>query len=211
MAWVTAEQRKRAFGRVHMRATHRHVARTFGCSRVVVGNLLQRFRQTWRTTDRLWTGRPRVTIRQEDRYFPSLHLRNRFLTVTSSAAHALDRWLSTSTVIKRLRAAGFRAYSQFTGQMTTQHRRRQPRFATNNADVLPWQPYSPHSSPIELLWDVLDRRVRERPHPPGNRQDLIHALQVESNRLSRAIIRRLTFDDFRPEACLEAHSGHTLY
>ncbi|XP_046558839.1 sulfotransferase 6B1-like [Haliotis rubra] len=67
-------------------------------------------KQTVRTLDRPRTWRPRVTTPQEDRYLRTLHLRNRFLTVTSSEAHALGRRISTTTVTRRLRTVGIRAY-----------------------------------------------------------------------------------------------------
>ncbi|XP_071086482.1 uncharacterized protein [Haliotis cracherodii] len=42
-----------------------------------------------RTADRPKTGRPRVTTPHDDQYLPTLHLRNCFLIVTSSATNAL--------------------------------------------------------------------------------------------------------------------------
>ncbi|XP_071083893.1 uncharacterized protein [Haliotis cracherodii] len=45
----------------------------------------------------------------------------------------------------------------------------------NNVNALPSSDFSPR----EHLWDVMDRRVRQRPHPPANRQELIQALQGE--------------------------------
>ena len=43
--------------------------------------------------------------------------------------------------------------------------------ANNNIAPLAWPPYSPDLTPIEHMWDELDRRVRKRqipphPHPP---------------------------------------------
>ncbi|XP_046563761.1 uncharacterized protein LOC124272605 [Haliotis rubra] len=89
---------------LEMGATHDHVAQTLGCHRVTVSRLVQRYRQTGQTTDRPRTGRPRVTTPREDRYLRTLHLRNRFLTVTSSAALALGRRVIRHTVTRRLRA-----------------------------------------------------------------------------------------------------------
>ena len=36
----------------------------------------------------------------------------------------------------------------------------------NNVQPLEWPPYSPNMSPIEHLWDELDRRIRKRQNPP---------------------------------------------
>ncbi|XP_046555272.1 uncharacterized protein LOC124264565 [Haliotis rubra] len=125
MPRLTAQQRERALGMLEMGATHDHVAQTLGCHRVTVSRLVQRYRQTGQTTDRPRTGRPRVTTPREDRYLRTLHLRNRFLTVTSSAALALGRRVSRHTVTRRLRAFGIRAYRPFRGQRLTQaHRQR---------------------------------------------------------------------------------------
>ena len=53
-------------------------------------------------------------------------------------------------------------------------------------------------SPTEHLWDVMDRRVRQHPHPPANQQELIEALQRERLRNPCVLIRRPMF------ACIEA-------
>ena len=336
MPRLTVEQRERALGMVQMGATHAHIARTFGCSRVAVTNLMQRYRQTGRTADRPRTGRPRVTTPHDDRYLRTLHLRNRFLTVTSSATNALGHRVSRQTVAMRLRAHGIRAFRPYRGQLlTAQHRRlrlrwartvrrwqrrdwqrvvftdesrfcmfradgrqrvyrrrgertaaccvqevvpygggsvmvwggicgqertplvivhgnltaqrymdnilrpvvlpflqQQPRgviyqhdnarahtarivtnfLAANNVNVLPWPARSPDMSPIEHLWDLMDHRVRQRPHSPANRQELILALQEEWRQIPRDLIRRLTFSVRRRVfACIEAFGGHTRY
>ena len=336
MPRLTAQQRERALGMLGMGATHDHVAQTLGCHRVTVSRLVQRYRQTGQTTDRPRTGRPRVTTPREDRYLRTLHLRNRFLTVTSSAALALGRRVSRHTVTRRLRAFGIRAYRPFRGQRLTQaHRQRRlewvrrvrrwqrrqwqrvlfsdesrfllyrndgrarvyrrtgerqaaccvqevvpygmgsvmvwggicgeqktplvivngnltarryiddilrptvlpfmrnrqqgillqhdnarPHVAritqnflqANNVNVLPWPACSPDMSPIEHLWDALDRRVRRRQHPPTNRQELADTLQDEWRNIPPADVRRLTSSmRRRVYACLEARGGHTRY
>ena len=38
--------------------------------------------------------------------------------------------------------------------------------ANNNIAPLAWPPYSPDLTPIEHMWDELDRRVRKRRNPP---------------------------------------------
>ena len=39
--------------------------------------------------------------------------------------------------------------------------------ANNNIAPLAWPPYSPDLTPIEHMWDELDRRVRKRRSPPA--------------------------------------------
>ena len=44
-----------------------------------------------------------------------------------------------------------------TAQLTTQY------LQTNNVDVMEWPSKSPDLSPIEQVWDLLERRLRQRP------------------------------------------------
>ena len=82
----------------------------------------------------------------------------------------------------------------------------------NNVDVMHWPPYSPDLSPIEHLWDVLDRRVRNRPQPPTTRQALRLALIQEWNAIPQAEINRLILSmTRRVRSGLNANGGHTCY
>ena len=94
---------------VQMGATHAFIARTFGCSHVAVTNLMQHYRQTGQTSD---TPDIRHTKNKHTQsnipwapVFATLHLRNRFLTVTSSGHR-----VSQQTVARWLGAHGIRAY-----------------------------------------------------------------------------------------------------
>ena len=120
-----------------MGATQVQIARRFGCTPLTVARLIQRYRQTGRTQDRPRTGRPRVTTQLEEGQIRLIHLRNRFVTATATAATALGHPISQRTVIRRLRAAGIRAYRPFRGMvLTAQHRRLRLRWARQ---VRRWQ------------------------------------------------------------------------
>ncbi len=137
MARLSQEQRERAIGMLQLGATHQHVARIFGCTRPTITRLLTRYRQTGHTVDRPRSGRPRVTNDNDDRYLRILHLRNRFLTVTSSSLTGLGHPISRRTVSRRLRRNGIRAYRPFQGMtLTRQHRLRRLRWGRT---VRPWQ------------------------------------------------------------------------
>ncbi|XP_048241937.1 uncharacterized protein LOC125374714 [Haliotis rufescens] len=148
-----------------MGATHTHVARAFGCScwklvaafkadRKDIGQVQDR-----ETTGHYATGRP------------------------VSANVAPPQLLPHSDVIGTVPPY----LQQQPRGVLYQHDNARPHtarivvdfLANNNVNVLPWPACSPDLSLIEHLWDVLDRRVRVRPHPPANRQELIQALQDE--------------------------------
>ncbi|XP_071093628.1 uncharacterized protein [Haliotis cracherodii] len=57
----------------------------------------------------------------------------------------------------------------------------------NNVPTLPWPARSPDLSPY--LWDVLDRRVRQRQPPPQTLQELFAALEQEWQNIPLAVIR----------------------
>ncbi|KAL0151088.1 hypothetical protein M9458_053601, partial [Cirrhinus mrigala] len=48
-----------------------------------------------------------------------------------------------------------------------------------NIPVLAWPAYSPDTSPIEYVWDALDRRIRQRVPIPANIQQLCTAIEEE--------------------------------
>lgn len=78
--------------------------------------------------------------------------------------------------------------------------------------VLDWPPYSPDMSPIEHLWDVLDRRVRDRVPVPGNVQQLRDAITEEWDNIPQATIDNLINSMRRRCTALrDANGGHTRY
>ena len=79
-----------------------------------------------------------------------------------------------------------------------------------NIDLLSWPACSPDFSPIEHLWDALDRRVRQR--QPQTLGDLRNFLVEEWNRIAQQQIRTLINSMRR--RCLavrDANGGHTNY
>lgn len=73
------------------------------------------------------------------------------------------------------------------------HRSRlvQDEWQGNNVRTLPWPAMSPDLSPIEPLWDMLRRQVRERRPPPENLQELADVLQEEWRRIPQEKIEGL--------------------
>ena len=112
-------------GMVLLDASYAHVARFLNCTKLMITRLIQRYMVTGRTVDKPRSGRPLVTRANEDRHLHILHLRNRFRTVTSSAAIGLGHVISRHTVRRRLRQHGIRAYRPFRGMaLKRQHRLR---------------------------------------------------------------------------------------
>ena len=75
-----------------------------------ISHLWDRYQQQGSTHDRPRLGRPRVTTPAQDRHIRLRHLRDRFTTVTSTAAAIPgQRRISDQTVRNRLRKAGIRA------------------------------------------------------------------------------------------------------
>ena len=103
-------ERERAFGMLQVGESTNAVARHFQCSVRTIQRLRQRVNETGQTSDRPRSGRPRVTTRGDDQYLRNIHLRDRFLTVTSSSENALAHRVSRHTVARRLREIGIRAY-----------------------------------------------------------------------------------------------------
>ncbi len=74
-----------------------------------------------------------------------------------------------------------------------------------NIPVLAWPAYSPDMSPIEHVWDALDRRIRQRVLVPANIQKLrTNIPQATINNLINSMWRRCV-------ALRDANGGHTKY
>ncbi len=57
-----------------------------------------------------------------------------------------------------------------------------------NIPVLAWPEYSPDMSPIEHVWDALDRRIGQRVPVPANIQQLRTAIEEEWTNIPQATI-----------------------
>ncbi len=75
--------------------------------------------------------------------------------------------------------------------------------------VLAWPAYSPDMSPIEHVWDALDRCIRQRVPVPANIQQLRTAIEEEWTNISQATINNLINSMRRIFVALhEANGGH---
>ena len=82
--------------------------------------------------------------------------------------------------------------------------------ANNNIAPLAWPPYSPDLTPIEHMWDELDRRVRKRRNPPRNSRTT--ALIDEWNNIPMRTVNALVNSiQRRIRAATAARGGHTRY
>ncbi len=59
-----------------------------------------------------------------------------------------------------------------------------------NIPVLLWPAYSPNISPIEHVWDALDRRTRQGVPVPANIQQLRTAIEEEWTNIPQATINK---------------------
>ncbi len=72
--------------------------------------------------------------------------------------------------------------------------------------------YSPDMSPIEHVWDALDRRIRQRVSVPANIQQLRTAIEEKWTNIPQATINNLINSMWRRCVALrEANGGHTRY
>ncbi|VDI59753.1 Hypothetical predicted protein [Mytilus galloprovincialis] len=71
---------------------------------------------------------------------------------------------------------------------------------------------SPDLSPIEHLWDELDKHIRRHHHPPISVNQLRAALVEEWNNIPQAFIQRLIGPMRRKlPAVINSRGGHTRY
>ena len=84
---------------------------------------------------------------------------------------------------------------------------------TNNIDFIDdWPANRPDLNPIEHVWDSLDRRLRRRPNPPANVNELRQALIQEWNNIPQAEINTLVNSMRRRcTALVNSRAAHTRY
>ena len=71
---------------------------------------------------------------------------------------------------------------------------------------------SPDCNPIEHMWDVLGRRLRQRHPQPENVHQLTQALHQERARIPRYMLRNLCGSMRRRlQAVVAGQGGHTRY
>lgn len=81
-----------------------------------------------------------------------------------------------------------------------------------NVDVLPWPAVSPDLSPIEHVWDEMQRRLRQLPNQPVTLAELSRALVRIWNGIPQAFFNNLVGSMRRRcNACITANGGHTRY
>ena len=84
--------------------------------------------------------------------------------------------------------------------------------ANNNSIPLDWPPYSPDLSPIEHLWDRLDRRVREGRNPLATLAQLRNSSVNEWNNIPMRTVKTLVNSiQRRIRAATAARGGPTRY
>ncbi|KAK3085626.1 hypothetical protein FSP39_006383 [Pinctada imbricata] len=134
---LNKELRLRAVGMIEAGRLHSDVASHFGVTRITISRLASRYRTTVSVNDRRRSARPQVTTAAQDRYIVSSHLRNRFLTVPSTAIGTPGRnnnRISANTVRRRLAEKGIkvrRPYKRI--KFTQRHRRNKAQWAHNHA------------------------------------------------------------------------------
>ncbi|GFT27095.1 transposable element Tcb1 transposase [Trichonephila clavipes] len=78
--------------------------------------------------------------------------------------------------------------------------------------LLPWPAYSPDTSPIEHVWDLVGRRLARDPRPAASKDELLLCIQAICKSLPQVDIQNL-FDSMprRILALIAVRGGYTKY
>ena len=143
-----------ATSRSQMGAIHTFIARTFGffpCCCKQLDATLNADRADIRKVElrQTQTDNTPPPPPHEDWYLCVLHLRNRILTVSSSATNALGHRVSRQTVCRKLRAHGIRTYRPHRGNLLTAQWRNYGEGVWDgfNPPPPPFKPWAPHRLP----------------------------------------------------------------
>ena len=71
-----------------------------------------------------------------------------------------------------------------------------------------WLARSPDINPIEHAWDILSRRIRQRPHYLDNVQTLIDGLVQKLQMIPQKGIKSMPL---QCQDCVDDRGGHTRY
>jgi hypothetical protein len=81
-----------------------------------------------------------------------------------------------------------------------------------NVDLLPWPAVSPNISPIEHVWDEMERRLRHLSNQPVTLAEMVPALIRIWNNIPQAFFNNLVRSmRCRCQACINANGGHKRY
>ena len=84
--------------------------------------------------------------------------------------------------------------------------------AQQNVDVLPWPAVSSDLSPIEHMWDEMERRLRRLANQPVTLDSLGQELTNIWNNIPQAFLNNLVSSMIRRcQACINANGGHMRY
>ena len=84
--------------------------------------------------------------------------------------------------------------------------------AHNNVHTLPWPAVSPDLSPIEHVWDEMQRRLRRQANQPTTLPQLSQALVQIWNDIPQATLSHYIHSMRRRcRECIQANGGHTSY